>query len=136
MIASMCAMAHADREYQSFVVPLPAEWKAATRIRLVLEGVTVPGNRPLKFRVTTTEEDQREVFLGSVGIEALGRSESKARRLPTLRIDITQSLKEFLKNRGGARSLELRIQPVNGRNNPIQDLKWSTDNVRLEASSE
>jgi hypothetical protein len=41
-------------------------------IRLVLKGVTVPGNQPLKFRITTTAEDQREVFLGSVGVEALG----------------------------------------------------------------
>lgn len=132
----LVAPVHADGDSALLVVPLPLEWKDAARIRLVLEGLTVPGNRPLKLRVTTATADQREVFLGSAGIEALGPRESGARRVPDFRLDITRALKRFLENRRSAPTLELRIQPVDGRNNPLPDVKVSIGTVRLETRPE
>lgn len=120
-----------DSEPLLFVLPVPTDWQSATSIRLVLEGVTVPGNVPLKLRVTTMSRDGQEVFVGSTGIEALGRDESKPRPLPLLQLDVTRSLRRLLESRAGEKNIELRIQAVDGRNNPIPDLKWSCDKARL-----
>lgn len=132
----MCALAHADDKPQRFVVSLPEEWKNVTRILLVFEDVTVPGNVPLKLRVTTTGQDGGEAFLGSTGIEALGRNESKQRHLPAVRLDITRSLKRFLANHSSTGKLEIYVQPVDGRNNAIRDVGWSAAKVRLEIQQE
>jgi hypothetical protein len=132
LMAGICAMAHAEGEPKRMSVMLPTDWKDAAKFRLVVEGVTVPGNQALKFRVTTTNELGREVFLGSLGVEALDRDESKPRRLPALRFDITRALKQFLENRGSAQKIELAIHAVDGSNKPIQGLKWSVDAARIE----
>jgi hypothetical protein len=126
------ASARDNSETISFALPVPTDWLSATRIRLVLEGVTVPGNVPLKLRVTSTSQDGKEVFVASTGIEALGRDESKAHYLPILQLDVTRSLRRVLENRISEKNIELRIQPVDGRSNPIPGLKWSCDNARLE----
>jgi hypothetical protein len=123
-----------DNETQ-FVLPVPEDWQTATRIRLVLDGVTVPGNVPLKVRVTSKGQDGQEVFIGSAGIEALGRDKSQARPLPILQLDVTRSLRRLLENRvGEKKTIELRIQPVDGRSNPIPGLKWSCERARLETT--
>jgi hypothetical protein len=53
------------------VVPLPAEWQES-KLRLMIDGVQIPGNVPLKLRITTIGGDNKEVSLGSVGVEAIG----------------------------------------------------------------
>lgn len=115
-----------------FVVPVPTNWANATQIRLVLEGVTVPGNVPLKLRVTTVSQESQEEFVGSTGIEALGRDESKPHELPVVQLDVTRSLRRLLESRPGEKTIEFRVQPVDGRNNPIPGLKWSCNTARLE----
>lgn len=115
-----------------FVVPVPANWSNATRIRLVLEEVTVPGNVPLKLRVTAVSQGGQEEFVGSTGIEALGRDESKPHELPLVQLDVTRSLRRLLEGRPEEKTIELRIQAVDGRNNPIPNLKWSCKAARLE----
>ncbi|MGZ9274700.1 MAG: hypothetical protein ACXW34_08160, partial [Nitrospira sp.] len=67
LIASLSMPAHADEEKHHFTVALPAQWQDATRIRLVLERVTAPGDRPFKLRVTTVTEEQQILVLGSAG---------------------------------------------------------------------
>jgi hypothetical protein len=116
----------------TFVLPVPANWQSATHIRLILEGVTLPGNVPLKLRVTSPGQDGQEVFVGSTGIEALGRDKSAPRHLPVLQLDVTRSLRQLLENCAGKKNIELRIQAVDGRNNPIPDLTWSCDKARWE----
>ena len=115
-----------------FVVPVPTNWSNAIQIRLVLEEVTVPGNVPLKLRVTATSQAGQEDFVGSTGIEALNRDESKPHELPVLRLDVTRSLRRLLESRPKEKTIEFRIQPVDGRNNPIPGLKWSCKTARLE----
>ena len=134
-LASIAWLSHVWAEVNSepltFVLPVPANWQSAIHIRLILAGTTVPGNVPLKLRVTSLSQDGQEVFIGSTGIEALGRDESKPRHLPLLRLDVTRSLRRLLENRG-EKNIELRIQAVDARNNPIPGLKWSCDKARLE----
>ena len=81
------------------MLPVPTNWQSATHIRLVLEGVTVPGNIPLKLRVVSLSQEGQEVFVGSTGIEALGRDQSEPRHLPVLPLDVTRSLRRLLENR-------------------------------------
>jgi hypothetical protein len=114
-----------------FTVDLPAEWQES-KLRLAIEGVRIPGNVPLKLRVTTIGEDEKEISLGSVGIEAIGPSKTATRSLRTLRLDVTRTLKRFLEHQSNQSKVDLRIQPVDGRNNPIRNLKWSVEAMRLE----
>ena len=118
-------------EPRRFVVQLPAEWQES-KLRLVIDGVRIPGNVPLKLRVTTIGEDEKEVALGSIGIEAIGPNKSATRSLRALRLDVTRPLKRFLERQHNPSKVDLRIQAVDGRNNPIRDLKWSVEDVRLE----
>lgn len=115
-----------------FVVPVPTNWPDAMRIRLVLEGVTVPGNVPLKLRVTAISQGGQEEFVGSTGIEALGRDEVKLHQLRVLQLDVTRSIRRLLESRPDQNTIELRVQAVAGRNNPIPGLKWSCNAARLE----
>ena len=106
------------------------------RILLVLEDVTVPGDQPLKLRVTTIADKSEEVFLASTGIEAISPSESEPQHLNVLRFDISRSLKQFLARETAHKELDIRIQPVDGRNKPLAEVKWSTGRVRLELTKE
>jgi hypothetical protein len=134
LFASIFAANAAGDEPQRFVLPLPEHWQES-KVRLVLEGVRVPGNVPFKLRATAMGEDNKEVFLGSVGVEAIGPSHTETRQLQTLRLDVTRSLKRFLERQANPREVEIRIRAVDARNNPIQDLKWSVEAVRLEGKA-
>ena len=46
--------------------------------------------------------------------------------------DVTRSLRRLLESRPEEKTIELRIQPVDGRNNLIPGLKWSCNTARLE----
>ena len=129
---SMLAAVPAADDPQRFVVQLPERWQEA-KVRLVLEGVRVPGNVPLKLRVTAMGEDNKEVFLGSIGVEAIGPSHTETRQLQTLQLDVTRSLKRLLEQQPNRRDVDLLIRAVDGRNNPIHDLKWSIESVCLVA---
>lgn len=129
--ASIFAAAQTVDGPRPFVVQLPSQWQEA-KLRLAIEGVRIPGNVPLKLRVTAIGEDEKEVSLGSVGIEAIGPGKTAMRSLRTLRIDVTRTLKRFLAHESNPTKVDLRIQAVDARNNPIRDLKWSVEGVRLE----
>jgi len=129
--ASVFAAVQTADEPRHFSVRLPAQWQES-KLRLVIDGVRVPGNVPLKLRITTFGEDNKEVSLGSVGVEAIGPNKSEIRSLRALRLDVTRSLKRFLERQANPSRVDLRIQAVDGRNNPIRNLQWSVESVRLE----
>jgi hypothetical protein len=139
LLLALCALAcpvalAAEGPRQCFVVPLPeGRHDEAARLRVVLEGVTTPGDVPLKLRVTATAEDGREVYLASAGVVAAGRGATEARRLTALRLDATRALRRLLAGGDGADKLKLCVQPVDARNAPLRDLKWSVEAVRIEA---
>ena len=139
LLLALCALScpaalAADGPQQCFVVPLPeGRHDEAARLRVVLEGVTTPGDVPLKLRVTADDEGGREVLLASAGVVAAGRAAMQARRLPALRLDATRALRRLLAGGGGADELKLCVRPVDARNAPLRDLKWSVEAVRIEA---
>lgn len=117
---------------KQFSVPLPAGWQEAARIRLALKGVELPGNVPLKFRVTAVSGNGEEIFLGTIGVPAIGPGRSETRRLLLLRMDVTRSLRRLLEGNTAAACVDLKIEAVNRRSEPIQDLKWSVETVLFE----
>jgi len=117
---------------QRFVVSLPQQWQDS-KLRVAVDGLQAPGNIPFKLRVSVKGDDQKEISLGSLAVEAIGPNKTAPRTLKSLRIDVTRSLHRFLESKSNPTEVELLIRPVDGRNNPIKDLEWSVKEVRLEA---
>ena len=134
-MAGVGPMTAAENELQRIVVAVPPGSAEAPKIRLIIEGVSAPGNQPFKLRVTTTNEAGKGVFLGSAGVEAVSRNESKTRRLPPIRMDVTRALKRMLANRAITTNAEIAIQAVDGKNNPIPNLTWSVEAARIETQA-
>lgn len=133
-LLALCATARAADGPRCFAAPLPEGRGDAARLRVLLEGVTTPGDVPLKLRVTAAADgDARAATLGSVGVVAVGRDSDGPRRIASLRLDVTRSLGRLLEQRGaGAGEVKLCVQPVDGRGEPIRGLDWSVEAVRLE----
>lgn len=132
--ATFLVWGQASDGQRRFVVTLPQQWQES-KLRVAVDGLQAPGNVPFKLRVSVMSEGEKEVWLGSVGVEAIGPDKTEPRTLRTLRIDVTRSLKRFLENKADATKVELLVQPVDARNNPIKDLEWSVKDVRLDAEA-
>jgi hypothetical protein len=132
--AAFLVWGQASDGQRRFVVALPQQWQES-KLRVAVDGLQAPGNVPFKLRVFAMSEGEKEVSLGSVGVEAIAPDKIEPRTLKTLRLDVTRSLNRFLENKRDATKIELLLQPVDARNNPIKDLEWSVKDVRLEAEA-
>lgn len=130
VLASASSADRAD-PVRSFSLSLPPKWRDATNIRLVVEGMTVARNQALKLRVTAIGSDGPETFLGSAGVPASGGN-AAIEQLPPIRIDVTRALKGLPGSLTKGDALEIRIRAVDGRNEPLADLKWEAHSVRLQ----
>ena len=130
--AMLCPVAYADNGVKHFSISLPDNWRDAARIRLVLKDVEAPGNVPFKLRVTISSGNGKEVRLGTVGIPAISRTNAKTRSIPVIRLDVTRALQQYLADHPDTGKIELSIQPVSARNQPIEDLAWSLKEVLFE----
>ncbi len=135
LIASFCMPVHADEGNPRFTLALPPASSDASRIHLVLEGVTVPGDQPLKLRVISVTDRHQTVVLGSAGIVAARPTMSEPRRLPLIRLDVTQALKTITGGRERTPQVIIEVEALDGHNLPLKDLRWSIDRVRLEMKS-
>ena len=135
VMAGVCPAMPAENEPKRIVVAVPRDSTEAAKIRLIIEGVSAPANQPLKLRVTTTNEAGKDVFLGSAGVEAVSRNESKTRRLPPIRVDVTRALKRVLANRAITTNAEIAIQVLDEKNIPIPNLTWSVEAARIETQA-
>jgi hypothetical protein len=133
---AMCGARPNEEAARRFVVLLPDGWQHASEVRLVIEGVRVPANQPLKLRVTMVLNDGREIVLGSVGIPALRRGSDEIHRLPVAQLEIAGKLRQLARQEPHAQELKLDIQAVEGHNNVIRDISWSVDTVRLETRAD
>lgn len=129
--ATVLAMGQGSDNQQRFVVSLPQQWQES-KLRIAVDGLQAPGNVPFKLRVTVKGEDEKEISLGSLAVEAIGPSKSAPRTLKSLRIDVTRSLNRFLENKPNPTQVELLIRPVDARNTPLKNLEWTVKRVRLE----
>ena len=129
--ATVLAMGQGSDNQQRFVVSLPPQWQES-KLRIVVEGLQAPGNVPFKLRVTVKGDDEKEIALGSLPVEAIGPGKSAPRTLKSLRIDVTRTLNRYLENKSNPSKVELLIRPVDARNTPLKNLEWSVKEVRLE----
>jgi hypothetical protein len=135
---SVAAVVPAERQcdpgVKCVVLPLPTGWREAAPIRLILEDVSLPGNRPLKLRITFSKVEGQETTLGTVGIPAVGPDRRAPLRLRRVPFDVTRPLKR-LSDEVLREGLRLRVFAVDGRNRPLRDLEWSLEAIRLETKS-
>jgi hypothetical protein len=129
--ATVLAGGQVSDDHRRFVVSLPQQWQDS-KLRIAVDGLQAPGNVAFKLRVSVMGEGEKEISLGSVGIEAIGPNKSAPRTLKTIRLDVTRSLNRFLQNKTNPKEVELLVRPVDARNNPIKGLAWSVKDVRLE----
>ena len=129
--ATVLVMGQGSDNQQRFVVSLPQQWQES-KLRIAVDGLQAPGNVPFKLRVSVKGDDEKEIALGSLAVEAIGPNKSAPRTLKSLRIDVTRSLNRFLANKSNPSQVELLIRPVDPRNTPLKNLEWSVKEVRLE----
>lgn len=129
----LCPAVFADDGAKQFSVDVPDNWREATRIRLVLENVTTPANRAFKLRVTA-KRGSETVVLGSAPVEAVGRDRSGMRSIPSIRLDVTRTLRRFLGNKSDVSRVEILIEPVGPRNEPTKGIDWSVNRVVFQTS--
>ena len=119
--ATVLAMGQGSDNQQRFVVSLPQQWQES-KLRIAVDGLQAPGNVPFKLRVSVKGDDEKEIALGSLAVEAIGPSKSAPRTLKSLRIDVTRSLNRFLEHKSNPSQVELLIRPVDPRNTPLKNL--------------
>jgi hypothetical protein len=133
IVVVLCPVAFAEDGAKQFSVDLPDNWRDAVRIRLVLENITTPANRAFKLRVTT-KRGSETIVLGSAPIEAIGRDRTGARSIPSVRLDVTRALKRLLGNGTHVRRVQIDIQAVGPRNEPVKGIEWNLKRVVFETS--
>jgi hypothetical protein len=133
IIVVLCPVAFADDGAKQFSVDLPDDWRDAARIRLVLENITTPANRAFKLRVTT-KSGSETIVLGSAPIEAIGRDRTGTRSIPSIRLDVTRALKRLLGNSADVSRIQIVVQAVGPRNEPVKGFEWNLKRVVFESS--
>ncbi len=135
IVVVLCPVAFADDGAKQFSVDLPVNWRDAARIRLVLENVTTPANRTFKLRVTT-KSGSETIVLGSAPIEAIGRDRTGKRSIPFIRLDVTRALRRLLGTGSNVSRVQITVQAVGPRNEPMKDLDWNLKRVSFASSSQ
>lgn len=133
IVVVLCPVAFADDGAKQFSVDLPGNWRDAARIRVVLENITTPANRAFKLRVTT-KSGSETIVLGSAPIEAIGRDRTGTRSIPSIRLDVTRALKRLLGNSADVSRIQIVVQAVGPRNEPVKGFEWNLKRVAFESS--
>lgn len=133
IVVVLCPVAFADDGAKQFSVDLPGNWRDAARIRVVLENITTPANRVFKLRVTT-KSGSETIVLGSAPIEAIGRDRTGTRSIPSIRLDVTRALKRLLGNSADVSRIQIVVQAVGPRNEPVKGFEWNLKRVVFESS--
>lgn len=133
IVVVLCPVAFADDGAKQFSVDLPGNWRDAARIRVVLENITTPANRAFKLRVTT-KSGSETIVLGSAPIEAIGRDRTGTRSIPSIRLDVTRALKRLLGNSADVSRIQIVVQAVGPRNEPVKGFEWNLKRVVFESS--
>lgn len=115
-----------------YVVALPKIEADGARGILVLADVRLPGNVPLKLVVVTFDERNREVRLGSLGVEALGPTSNDEHKISDLRLDVTESLPALRGTAARAGSVDIELRAVDARGRALSGIVWSVGRVRIE----
>jgi len=114
-----------------FSVALPEHGQLAAQAQLVVKDVQVPSNRSAIFRMIAINAGS-ETFLGSFAVVGSSPDATGTTRHPEFRVNVTTTLANWLRTHPGARTLEIRIEPVDGQRRVLKDMGWSAREVFLE----
>ena len=115
----------------SLTVRIPENVTEGTRLILVFENATVPGNQPLKL-VASVRRDDRETRLGAVGIEGLSPESTIDHRLSAVKLDVTRHINELRRASADGKTVEIRVSAVDGRGATLREIRWSIEAARLD----
>ena len=134
IMVMLCPSVFADGGAKQFTLDLPPNWPDAERVRLLLENVTVPANRPFKLRASVKGREGSKIVLRSVGIEATGPNRTGVRTIPSMPLDVTRPLRRFLEAAANTSSVLIVIEAVDSRGEVLNDVEWKVDRVSLKTN--
>jgi hypothetical protein len=111
--------------------PLPAGWREAAHVVLILEDVVTPRGAAFKVRARAAASDHRAEPLGSFGVLAEQPGALGQRPPATYRVDVTRGLRRWAQRHPDAQAvgLELAAQGPDGKPAAVD---WRVDRVRFE----
>lgn len=116
-------------------VALPAGWRQAAHVILVLEAMTTPRGEAFVVRVRARAPGAEDVALGSFGILADAPGATGVRPPATHRVDVTRGLRLWGQRHPEAQTVNLALVTVDGRSRPIV-VAWDPGHAKLETRTE
>jgi hypothetical protein len=116
-------------------VALPAGWRQAARVILVLEGMTTPRGEAFVVRVRARAPGVEDVALGSFGVLADAPGATGARPPATHRVDVTRGLRRWAERHPEAQTVNVALVTLDGRSRPIV-VAWDPGHAKLETRTE
>ena len=99
-----------------------------------MKNTKVSGKVPFKFLITmTVDKGGEKIKLAGAGMPAIGKN-SASRTLPSLRLDVTRVLRQYLSGAENTKSIDIYIEPVDARGRPLPTLDWSVEKVVFETA--
>jgi hypothetical protein len=121
------------KEVETFSVDLPPNIAEAASVLLYLQDLRLPKNQPAVVRVWAVDEKNvSEALLGSYGVLADSAEASGMRTVPSVPIEITRNLKDWLSKHREAQKLTLRVRPVDGRGKSLGHIEWGVRGIAIE----
>src|SRR5437016_4622228 len=100
-------------------VPLPAGWRQAARIVLVLENVVTPRGLAFKVQVRLTVSGEPDIVVGSFGVPAQEHGAEGVRPPVTLRVDVTRGLRQWGDAHPRSRTVTFALATMDARSTPL-----------------
>jgi hypothetical protein len=127
--ATVCAAAQSPAV--RFSPTLPEGWQRQSQVMLVLHDVTVPRNTPANLRVYAVSKDSRHL-LGSYGLPAESPEATGTMTHERLLVPITSTLRKWKTAPAGGQSIEIVVEPVDGKGQPLRAYDWKARAITFE----
>jgi hypothetical protein len=113
-------------------VPLPAGWRDAARLVLMLEGVATPRGQAFVVRVKAAARQGPDELLGSVGVLAREPGAPGMRPPATYRVDVTRGLRRWAESHPGAKTVTLVLATRAAGEEPVA-VDWRVERAAIVA---
>jgi hypothetical protein len=127
--ATVCVVAQSPA--RRFQVRLPEGLGLSSQVLLIMKDVTVPRAIPATLRVYAVDKEARRL-LGSYGLPAEAPDAQGTTTHPRLVVPILTGLRRAKITTGGQK-LEILVEPVDGKGQPLRSYDWSAGEVTVEA---
>jgi hypothetical protein len=113
-----------------FSPTLPDGWQQR-QVMLVLKSVTVPRNTAATLRFYAMEQNSRHL-LGSYGLPAESPEAQGTQTHQRLLVPVTRALRKWTAARASGQTIDILVEPVDGRGRPLKTYQWKAREIALE----